>query len=120
MQVPEVSDGGLVEVRVRGVGGKPSNKKRKQIKLAFYKTNAITHIQRPLYLDSLELVQQHVNEYKQHQYHQQRPPPKHQNTCRAPGSPVPGHLAHHLAETSVRQLVPNLGHELTTISWFDD
>ena len=43
----------------------------------------------------------------------------HQNTkqlCRAPGSPVPGHLAHHLAETSVRQLVPNLEHELTTIS----
>ena len=43
----------------------------------------------------------------------------HQNTkqlCRAPGSPVPGHLAHHLAETSVRQLVPNLGHEVTTIS----
>lgn len=43
----------------------------------------------------------------------------HQNTkhlCLAPGSPVPGHLAHHLAETSVRQLVPNLGHEVTTIS----
>ena len=51
MQVPEVSDGGLVEVWVRGVGGKPSNKKEKQIKLAFIKTNAILHIQRPLYLD---------------------------------------------------------------------
>ena len=37
IQVPEVSDGGLVEVWVRGVGGKPSNKK-KQVKLAFVKT----------------------------------------------------------------------------------
>ena len=51
MQVPEVSDGRLVEVWVRGVGGKPTNKKEKQIKLVFVKTNAITLIQRPLYLD---------------------------------------------------------------------
>ena len=29
MQVPEVSDGGLVEVWVWGVGGKPKNKKEK-------------------------------------------------------------------------------------------
>ena len=54
-----------------------------------------------------------TNITKDHYHHH------HRNTnhlCRAPGSPVPGHLAHHLAETSVRQLVPNLGHEVTTIS----
>ena len=73
MQVPEVSDGRLVEVWVRGVGGKPSNKKEKQVKLAFVKTNK--HIQRPLYLDSLE------HEYRQHQYHHQRPLPPPPNTC---------------------------------------
>ena len=43
MQVPEVSDGGLVEVWVRGIGGKPSNKQEKQIKVAYIETNAITH-----------------------------------------------------------------------------
>ena len=120
MQLPEVSDGGLVEVWVWGVGGKPSNKKEKQIKLAFIKTNATNHIQRPLYLDSnrtcptaYEWIQTTpISATKTTTTTSTKTP----NTCRAPGSSVPGHLAHHLAETSVRQLVPNLGHELTTIS----
>ena len=43
IQVPEVSDGGLVEVWVRGIGGKPSTKQEKQIKVAYIETNAITH-----------------------------------------------------------------------------